>query len=189
MRPSKRSDILAAAARLVQREGIAAVRYDSIAAESGITKGGLVYHFPSREELITALHEYLAAQWDQAVAAATGKPADQATETERLEGYVRAATQGATRAELLFLLEGSTTSDHAAAWDAALTRWVPPAPTTVTDAVTAEAFVTRLAADGLWMYEALASSPLTPDFRRQIAELIADRIPDPPALERDHTTD
>jgi AcrR family transcriptional regulator len=183
MRHSKRDLILDAASRVVQRDGIAHVTYETVAAEAGLTKGGLVYHFPSREDMITAVHEHLAARWEQAMVEAAGKPAAEATETERLRGYARASIQSATRAELLFMLEGATAPAHAAPWDAVLERWTPPPPTDSDDPRELERFLARLAADGLWVYESLADRPLDPAVKRRIADLIADRLVDPATRE------
>lgn len=176
MRESKRTQVLDAAARVVQREGIASVTYETVAAEAGLTKGGLVYHFPSRESLILAVHQRLADEWEASMAAAIGTSADDATETEKLQGYARAATQSATRAELLMMLEGATTAEHAAPWNAVLERWTPAPPTADDDEQTLERFITHLAADGLWVYESLAGRPLDPKVRGRIADLLAERF-------------
>ncbi|WIE84766.1 TetR family transcriptional regulator [Curtobacterium sp. MCPF17_021] len=179
MRESKRALILDAAARVVQREGIKSVTYETVAAEAGLTKGGLVYHFPSREDMITAVHEHLAAEWEASMVRAAGKTAEEATPTERMQGYARAATQSATRAELLFMLEGSTTDDHAVVWNAVLERWTAPPPVTTDDEHATNQFLARLAADGLWLFESLSDRPLAPELRRQLADLIADRLTAP----------
>lgn len=126
MRTSKRTQILDAAARLVQREGVKSVTFDAVAAEAGLTKGGLLYHFASREELVRAIHQHLADRWEADLVAAAGKPAAEASPAERLAAYARVTTQSATRAELLFMVEGSTTPEHAAPWDAVMERWAPP---------------------------------------------------------------
>ncbi|MFF0373688.1 TetR/AcrR family transcriptional regulator [Actinoplanes missouriensis] len=46
--------MLAAAARLVRRKGVAA-SLDAIAREAGVSKGGLAHHFASKEALLIAL--------------------------------------------------------------------------------------------------------------------------------------
>lgn len=183
MRTSKRSEILDAAARVVQEEGVKAVTFESVAAAAGMTKGGLVYHFPTREAMITALHTHLAEQWEAGMTAALPRAvertaaADEPSIGARLEAYARASMQSATRAELLFLLEGSTTPEHAAPWNDVLARWTPPTPTDLSDPVAVDRFIMRLAADGLWVYESLSSQPLDPELRQRIADLIASRIP------------
>lgn len=58
MRPSKKTDILEAALRVIEKEGITAVSFNSVAAEAGMTKAGVLYHFPSREAMLMALHRY-----------------------------------------------------------------------------------------------------------------------------------
>ena len=52
MRPSQRDQILNAAIRVVERTGVTGVTFDAVAAEAGITRGGLMYHFRSREALL-----------------------------------------------------------------------------------------------------------------------------------------
>jgi len=184
MRESKRTLILDAAARVVQRDGIKSVTYDTVAAESGLTKGGLVYHFPSREEMIVALHEHLAGLWEASMVAQAGKPAADASVTERLEAYARASIQSSTRAELLLLIEGSTTAEYSQAWNDVLDRWTPSAPTDLGDHTAVEQFMARLAADGLWLHDALAPEPLDQGLREQLAELITERIQGDPGTAR-----
>ncbi|MEU0380670.1 TetR/AcrR family transcriptional regulator [Streptomyces cyaneofuscatus] len=174
MRTSKRTQILEAATRVVEREGVKSVTFDSVAAEAGLTKGGLLYHFASRDDLVQAIHQHLADEWEAQMIAAAGKPADLATPEERLTAYSRISSQSATRAELLFMLEGSTTPGHAAPWDAVMERWAPSLTTDdVDDRAALDRFIARLAADGLWLYESLNTEPLAPELRRALAERIA----------------
>ncbi|MFE9013591.1 TetR/AcrR family transcriptional regulator [Streptomyces cyaneofuscatus] len=174
MRTSKRTQILEAATRVVEREGVKSVTFDSVAAEAGLTKGGLLYHFASRDDLVQAIHQHLADEWEAQMVAAAGKPADLATPEERLTAYSRISSQSANRAELLFMLEGSTTPGHAAPWDAVMERWAPSLTTDdVDDQVALDRFIARLAADGLWLYESLNTEPLAPELRRALAERIA----------------
>jgi AcrR family transcriptional regulator len=49
-----RTRILAAAARLLYVQGVAAVKMESVAAEAGVTKQTLYDHFPSKDEMIAA---------------------------------------------------------------------------------------------------------------------------------------
>src|SRR5699024_10630292 len=83
MRESKREKILQAAVAVVQRDGVTALTYESVAAESGLTKGGLLYHFPSREDMVNALHTYVADRWEQAMVAEAGAGAEQLDDDAR----------------------------------------------------------------------------------------------------------
>jgi AcrR family transcriptional regulator len=47
-----RETILQAAAQIIVRLGVTAFTIDAVAGEAGITKGGVLHHFPSKEALI-----------------------------------------------------------------------------------------------------------------------------------------
>ncbi|RDT19859.1 TetR/AcrR family transcriptional regulator, partial [Klebsiella pneumoniae] len=49
-RPNKREEALNAVVSIIEREGITALTLDAVAAETGMTRAGLLYHFPSRED-------------------------------------------------------------------------------------------------------------------------------------------
>lgn len=53
--------ILDAAERLIQAEGVPGLTLARAAAEAGVSKGGLLHHFASKEALLAALMERLAA--------------------------------------------------------------------------------------------------------------------------------
>ncbi|MFE7057712.1 TetR/AcrR family transcriptional regulator [Streptomyces californicus] len=176
MRTSKRTQILDAATRVVQREGVKSVTFDSVAAEAGVTKGGLLYHFASREDLVQAIHQHLADRWEADLVAAAGKSAAEATPGERLAAYTRVSVQSSTRAELLLMLEGSTNPAHAALWDAVTERWAPSAAGAEGEREALDRFIVRLAADGLWLYESLTPERLDPELRRAVADRIAEAL-------------
>jgi AcrR family transcriptional regulator len=53
--PRARNAVLDAAERVLLRQGAPALTLDAIAAEAGVSKGGLMYHFPTKEALLGAL--------------------------------------------------------------------------------------------------------------------------------------
>ena len=50
-----RERILTAAAEVARRQGVADFTLDKVAETAGVSKGGLLYHFPSKDDLIVAL--------------------------------------------------------------------------------------------------------------------------------------
>jgi AcrR family transcriptional regulator len=54
-RPSSRERILKAAETVIARDGGGNLTLESVAAEAGISKGGLLYHFKTKNELILGL--------------------------------------------------------------------------------------------------------------------------------------
>ena len=50
-----RDSVLSAAAQIIVQHGGGAFTIDAVAQEAGVTKGGVLHHFPSKEALIDAL--------------------------------------------------------------------------------------------------------------------------------------
>jgi len=55
--------VLDAAESVIQRQGIASFTLEAVAAEAGVSKGGLLHHYPSKERLIESLVERSISQW------------------------------------------------------------------------------------------------------------------------------
>lgn len=55
-----RDRLLNAAERVVSRDGVKNCTLEAVAQEAGVSKGGLLYHFPSKSALITGVVERLA---------------------------------------------------------------------------------------------------------------------------------
>jgi AcrR family transcriptional regulator len=54
---SSRERILDAAVRVAFRDGILAMTLDGVAKEAGISKGGLIHHFPTKDDLVFGMLE------------------------------------------------------------------------------------------------------------------------------------
>lgn len=66
--PKARQRVLDAARRIVEERGAGHLTFDELARESGVTRGGITYHFPTKEDLLRALIEADMQQWDAAAA-------------------------------------------------------------------------------------------------------------------------
>ena len=103
-----------------------------------------------------------------------GKRADEATALERYQTFVRVSAQSATRAELMFMLESMDPDAGERPWGPVVQRWAPSPPArAVADPAALDDFVARLAADGLWIYEAMYEGQLDAEVRAQLTERIA----------------
>ena len=72
---SARERLLEAACAVAERSGVAALTLDAVAAEAGVSKGGLLYHFPSKEALLSGMVDRLCGTCgDLAAAAAQADP-------------------------------------------------------------------------------------------------------------------
>ncbi len=65
--PTSRERILASSVRVALRDGVSAMTLDAVAREAGVSKGGLLYHFASKDELIAAMLQHHAARIQKTV--------------------------------------------------------------------------------------------------------------------------
>ena len=87
-RRDTRSAILDAAEAVVARMGVGNLTFDEIAREAGVSKGGVLYHFRSKEALTEAMIERFIDRFDMAVADAAASDRNPLGRMAR--AYVRA---------------------------------------------------------------------------------------------------
>lgn len=82
--------ILDAAERLVSDHGAGALTFEALSEASGVTRGGITYHFPTKDLLLRALVGRDQTRWDATICAARADLGD--CPSARLVGYIRAGT-------------------------------------------------------------------------------------------------
>ena len=70
-RPSSRDKIVAAAVDLAKEVGPGHVSLDAVAHRAGVSKGGLLYNFPSKKKLLEAIVSYHLDKFESALAQRT----------------------------------------------------------------------------------------------------------------------
>lgn len=164
-RPSSRDRILDALQHTLIEHGLHAVTLERVAGVAGISKGGLLYHFPTKEALITALAQRLAdaadAEFEQAVASG-----------DVVGFFLRTSVPESSDSALFWsLLAALRTKDVASPHARELViycfvRWAEILHEHVADPVTAE--IVRLVGDGLYL-SALAGLPMPdPDVLEEV---------------------
>ena len=83
-----RNVILDAAETVVATMGVANLTFDEVAREASVSKGGVLYHFPSKEALTEAMIERFITRFDTAVEEAAAS--DSAPVGRNVRAYVRA---------------------------------------------------------------------------------------------------
>lgn len=166
-----RDRILEAAERVVTEVGPARLTLDLVAQAAGVSKGGLLYHFPSKESLLIALANRYVQSMQQCIAHAKGGFAvgDQACEIKAcivglLGSDVRSKAMGAAllaaAANDLGLLE--VIREHIARHTEQLRQSC--------GGNFARAAIVTLAVDGLKMRESLRISPFDAAQRERIVD-------------------
>ncbi|RPK69061.1 transcriptional regulator BetI [Streptomyces sp. ADI96-02] len=171
MRPSSRNLILDAAVRVTEREGITGLTLESAAEEAGVTKGGLMYHFRTRDELLIAIHRHLTSAWDEQLSAELGKPLAEASTRETIAAYTRVGARVGTKADLAFMIESVSHPGLAQVWNELMSRWAP-LPESV-DPRDVDLLLARMAVDGLWLYQATYGAVLPEDVRAALTERLS----------------
>ena len=158
--------LLDAAAAVVRRDGARALTLDAVAAEAGVSKGGVLYHFASKRALIDGLLE----RWlDDFDARLGDKPIAVA--------YVHACDLSDASPDLSASEFGMLAAliDEPHVLEAARERyaeWMERMLASPLDPV--DAWLVRLAGDGLWYADLLGIAPPAGDDRRRLlARLVA----------------
>ena len=178
MTSDTRARILAAAEDVVLSDGVARLTLESAAARAGLSKGGILYHFPTRSALVSALVARLADGFDAALDDQLTTGPD--TPPEAAGRYARAyiaecfalpADDDAERGERLgaaVLAAMASEPELLAPLREAYLRWQRDLEHDGADPV--RATIARLAADGLWMSELFGLAPLSARLREQVRD-------------------
>jgi AcrR family transcriptional regulator len=170
-RPQTRDAILDAAEMVVRDIGAAHMTLDAVAERAGVSKGGLIYHFPAKETLLAAMVSRLLRRFDERQArAALSLPESR---KRRLMAYVLASLAETEETKRL-----SASLLAAAANDPKL---LDPVREYFRDwfgdlkdcgLEFERAAVICLAVDGLWLLELLQLSPLDQGQRQGVSREI-----------------
>lgn len=175
-RPSSRERILDALQEILVRAGLQAVTLDAVAEAAHVSKGGLLYHFPSKEALLDALVQ-------RACDTAEAEFAEAEATDDIISYYFGASQPSGSEAALIWSLVSMLRNDDAITHDARklttsfFARWNEIIKRRIDDPVLAE--LVLLAGDGLYL-RALTGLPM-PDgetidtIARHLAEQAASR--------------
>lgn len=88
---SKRQLLLEAAGRVVLAEGAANLNLEAAAREAGVSKGGLLYHFPTKDDLIAGMVEHIGARFARTLEQERARDPDTTAPGHWLRAYIRAS--------------------------------------------------------------------------------------------------
>jgi AcrR family transcriptional regulator len=158
-----RSCLLDAAVAVIRRAGAQGLTLEAVAAQAGVSKGGLLYHFKSKRELLDALVVRWLDEFQEDI---------DASGPGFLAGYVR-ASDGAKAEESGLLAALIADPAVLAMVRDRYTTWQDRVVTEGGDPV--EATVARLAADGLWLADLLGLAPPDGELRERVLARLLER--------------
>jgi len=147
--------ILDAAERVVLRDGVGHLTLEAAAAAAGLSKGGVLYHFPTRDALVAAMVARIIEQFDGDIDASLPEPHSPAASLPGAyaRAYVRATlgpvTPGEDRLGAALLAAAAAEPGLVVPLQQAAARWQSRLVADGLDP--ALATLIRLACDGLWL--------------------------------------
>jgi AcrR family transcriptional regulator len=165
-----RRTILDSAYALVRREGVARLTIEAVAQEAGLSKGGVLYHFRSKESLIQAMVASLVERFEDDIETARREQpeGERSAPGSWLRAYVRASAGPIEDDEDTTALLAAVAIDPSllAPLQEQYARWQAQAEYDGIDP--ALATVIRLALDGLWMADLFGLAPPQDGLRERV---------------------
>jgi AcrR family transcriptional regulator len=181
-RPNSREAMLDAAQDVVLQDGAGKLTLDAVAKRAGVSKGGVMYNFPTKEALLKAMMERLVEHNRYAHAKVTASLPDRPGRS--LKAYVMNSARALD-------VDDRVSGALIAALNSDRALLVPVAEyfssrfrTLAQDVPFEQAALVYLATEGLWTQELLQLSPFTPRQRAQLVRMLvrmAGESPAPPA--------
>lgn len=171
-RKSSKDDILDAAERVIRRHGMAATTIEGVAAEAGVSKGGLFYHFASKKEMLVKLLQRYQDKFFQLrrqVYDSLPEQPNRLLKASIIASVKRPANAAANVTNVLTLLDDVDLRNEVLDLKRRVFKEISegyPYPEKIALAM--------LAADGLWVMDLFAGSIVSQEFQDKIiAELLA----------------
>ena len=175
MNSDTRSRILEALRVVLIRDGSAAVTLEGVAAEALVSKGGLLYHFPSKQALFDGLYLQLAER-SQGVLATAPKGAEPTARRYLEMSTPNTPEKRALYSSILATFRSADCPGNGATDELRelFAQWTAPLKREVADPVLAE--TVRLLGDGIFFNELLGLPPVPPAILSQVIERVLDAL-------------
>ncbi|MCE2914142.1 MAG: TetR/AcrR family transcriptional regulator [Rubrivivax sp.] len=158
--PHARQAVLEAAEAIVKELGAAHLTFDAIVKRSGITRGGVTYHFPTKDALLAALVEHDIGRWQECIARQRARRAATSPANAELVAYLESGCEPDEEVSRLcagLLSATSTQKELTQRWRAFFSEHLAHARASGDPAL---AMLLMLAVDGLFWLETLGLSTL-----------------------------
>lgn len=169
--PRAKAKVLAAAREIVERDGAGALTFDELSRVSGVTRGGITYHFPTKDALLRGLLEHDMQQWKESEALCTPTDLPCAQRSE-LVGFIRSYTSDDDRRRRFVAGMLSAAVHQPDLLDGCRAQVLQRFADVQWDDAMLRAHLLRLAATGLFWDEVFQFQSMPAHARRRFTELL-----------------
>lgn len=164
---SKRNGILLAASIVVKNNGVEKLTLEAVAKEAGVSKGGLLHHFPNKEALIRSMVEELTNDFfinveERVTSASVEAGKWSRAYTKAVDSDIREGKEISTALTAALFTNPAILKklqDHYSIWQKNIENdGIDPVRSTIV----------RLAADGLWFSEMYGLGVLDDELRTKV---------------------
>lgn len=135
---------------LLRVEGGGSITLDAAARAAGLTKPGLMYHFPTKEALMVAVVDHVAQRWVELLVSRLDEPTETASPYQRFRAYVEISlTVPFDRADFAIYADAHYRAALTDSWVRRIEPWLA-LPDSLPQAARARLTAARLLADGYW---------------------------------------
>jgi AcrR family transcriptional regulator len=165
---STKKNILNAANKVILDKGADALTLEAVAQEAGISKGGLLYHFPSKKQLIQGMIESMIARVDSTLQEELVKSSG-----DYMASYIRASFKTETEPNQISYALFAAISNDPDLIKPLRARFLKMQNEIVAAAATEEiGTIIRLALDGLWISDLFGFAPPSPELRVKMVDAL-----------------
>lgn len=171
---STRATIVEAAFGRLAETG--SVSLDTVAKAVGLTKPGVMYHFPTKQALMIALVDAVLDRWVRELGSRLAAPLADSTVEDRLTAYLDWSLSGEfDESDIVVMSDPRLRRPLTERWVAAMVPWLA-IPQAVPLEHRARLIAIRLLADGAWLADAVDFLPPDADERARIRSLALDLL-------------
>ncbi|MFD4725029.1 TetR/AcrR family transcriptional regulator [Streptomyces seoulensis] len=181
MAKNAKQRILDGALNLLRAEGGGAITLEAAAKEVGLSKPGLMYHFPTKEALMLGVVDHVADRWEKLLLEQLGRPLETATPAQRIRAHVDVALNTPfDRADFAIYTDAHYRTALTDAWVRRIEPWLT-LPDDLQGAVRARLTAARLLADGYWTAAATGVFPVPGRDRAELLAVVEGLLAEDPA--------
>ncbi|MBD2000603.1 TetR family transcriptional regulator [Leptolyngbya sp. FACHB-541] len=172
-RSATRAALLRAASQVVIDKGVEALTLDAVAQQAGVSKGGLLYHFPNKDALMTSMVEQLIQDFEVVLQTEFDQDDAPGTPGQWVRAYIRATLRFSKQSLALVARLSSIAANSPDLFESAKVYEQQSRQRIETSGIDPiKATIILLAADGLWLSEVFQVGTLEEPQLIQVVETL-----------------